>query len=110
FTPTLAIHVQDERGQGRRYYCSATCRNEARKATEPVQEAPEAPARVIAVLNQKGGTGKTTTAVSVAAGLARGGYRTLLMDLDPQGNVGVSLGLSGPGTMHQLLLGRQGPR
>src|SRR5690606_5902250 len=81
FTPTLAIHIQDERGQGRRFYCSAECR----KATQPAPVEELRP-RVIAVLNQKGGTGKTTTAVSVAAGLARGGYKTLLMDLDPQGN------------------------
>jgi chromosome partitioning protein len=41
---------------------------------------------VISVLNQKGGTGKTTTAVNLAAGLARDGHSALLVDLDPQGH------------------------
>lgn len=49
--------------------------------------------RKIAVVNHKGGTGKTTTAVHLAAGLAESGYRVLLMELDPQGNVGAWFGL-----------------
>ncbi|MBI5511221.1 MAG: AAA family ATPase [Deltaproteobacteria bacterium] len=62
------------------------------------------PARVIAILNQKGGTAKTTTAVSIAAGMARAGLKTLLVDLDPQGNVAVSLGLTCPRLIHHAFL------
>ena len=49
--------------------------------------------RRIAVVNHKGGTGKTTTAVHLAAGLAEAGHPVLLIDLDPQGNVGQWFGL-----------------
>src|SRR5690606_32438075 len=60
--------------------------------------------RVIAVFNHKGGTGKTTSAVTLAAGLARAGKRTLLVDTDAQGNVGVSLGIKPTRSLYHVLV------
>lgn len=64
--------------------------------------------RIIAVLNQKGGVGKTSTSVNLGAALARQGRRVLLMDLDPQAHLTYSLGIMAhelPRSMSAVLMG-----
>jgi chromosome partitioning protein len=74
---------------------------------EPLME--HGPARTVAVCNQKGGVGKTTTTINLGAALAEQGRRVLLVDFDPQGALSVGLGIQPhdiDGTIYNLLMER----
>jgi len=116
-------------GGQRRYACSMECRTQlAREASgvrlgeiasppeladppeavarheSPARRSKAAGVRVIAVFNHKGGTGKTTTSVSLAAGLAKRGKRVLLVDTDAQGNVGVSFNVKAERSLYHVVV------
>ena len=100
FRPAFVYQVAVGTNGQKTYFCTIECRkaglgDEAFRAKR---------ARRIAVLNQKGGTGKTTTSVNLAAGLAERGNNVLLIDTDAQGNVGVSLGVSGEQSLYHVLV------
>jgi chromosome partitioning protein len=98
FAVTLVSHIL-KTSTGAMYVCGAECRAAALSPVATIGQR----ARRLAVMNQKGGTGKTTTAINIAAGLAEHGFRTLLVDMDPQGSVGVSLGINGELTTANLI-------
>jgi hypothetical protein len=93
--------------RGARYFCSMPCKSAAAAGAFAVGSAGAQKSRGprrIAVFNHKGGTGKTTTSVNLAAGLAEAGYNVLLVDADGQGNVGASLGIRGEKTLYHVLV------
>src|SRR5512143_328193 len=100
FQPAFVFQIAVTAGGERSYFCSLECRT-ARLGAEGYRAKR---ARRIAILNQKGGTGKTTTAVNLAAGLAERENDCLLIDTDAQGNVGVSLGVAGEKSLYHVLV------
>lgn len=76
----------------------------------PVAARPASTCRIVAVANQKGGVGKTTTTVNVGAAMAQQGRRVLVIDVDPQANATSGFGLrrgEGAGTSYDVLLGQR---
>jgi chromosome partitioning protein len=105
FAPAYVYQLAVTADRGRMLFCSLDCRraglgDEAFRARR---------ARRLAILNHKGGTGKTTTAVNLAAGVAERGLRVLLIDTDAQGNVGVSLGINGERSLYHILIHEEDP-
>jgi len=114
FVVELVSQVIAQKG-ARTYACTMECREQlvreaaGARLSEQIPAAPHAAPtdqlpRRIAVFNHKGGTGKTTTAVSVAAGLAARGKRVLLVDTDAQGNVAASLGIRCEKSLYHVLV------
>jgi chromosome partitioning protein len=100
FRPAFVFQIAVSPSGDKSHFCSLECRKES-LGSESFRAKR---ARRIAILNQKGGTGKTTTAVNLAAGLAERENDVLLIDTDAQGNVGVSLGVAGEKSLYHVLV------
>lgn len=100
YDPTVEPSLEDTPWPGGRHRVGAP---------EPAPLTEHGPARVIAVANQKGGVGKTTSTINLGAALAEYGRRVLLVDFDPQGALSVGLGVQPhqlDATIYNLLMDR----
>ena len=100
FRPAFVFQIAVTADGSKSHFCSLECR----KVGLGEEGFRAKRARRIAILNQKGGTGKTTTAVNLAAGMAERRHEVLLIDTDAQGNVGVSLGVAGEKSLYHVLV------
>src|SRR3979409_2658296 len=100
FRPAFVFQIAVTADGQKNHFCSLECRTSG--LGDGAFRAKRA--RRVAILNQKGGTGKTTTAVNLAAGLAERENDCLLSDPHAQGNGGVSLGVCGEQSLYHVLV------
>jgi chromosome partitioning protein len=104
FAPSPAPHDEEEPAPE-----AASVGRHRLKVPEPAPLTEHGPARIIAVANQKGGVGKTTSTINLGAALAEYGRRVLLVDFDPQGALSIGLGVQAhelDTTIYNLLMER----
>lgn len=99
FTPAFVYQMAATPERQQVHFCTLECRRRGLGS-----ESLRTRARRLAVLNHATGTGKTTTAVNLAAAMAERGQRVLLVDVDPDGNLGATLGIRGERSLYHVLV------